>query len=240
MTASHILDAVGLVQLPPLSTSHVSQLCDALGDLVALGGQRPGKFEFIDRQPALFTYVWEFDVVPQLLREFCGDHARLDNHFGFNYPGQGVGPNIHGGPGSERRSVWWHTAPSCSHTTNLKVGVALQPHAGFGFLPGSHKASSLQAAAHATPAELQRPQFVPGSVVVFTDALVHGTIESPDTRTMLYYTFTPGHVAWAQYREPAWREQLPPQRQRFIRPPGIVAINPADRTTIQYLPPTFD
>lgn len=185
----------------------------------------PQKFHFLDKIPYLGAQPLLLPAVQEMIFRYCGEYARLDNHFGYATTAD-TAVNIHGGPYSERRSVYWSEG-RVLQTSNLKLGVALDNHAGFAVLPGSHRPDGVHAWRRPCDVNLQDMTVVPltaGAVILFTDALIHGTVPYAQPRRMLYYTFTPGHVAWAQYTEPLWKPHLPKHAQRFIRPPGLVTI----------------
>lgn len=195
----------------------------------------PGKFEFISLDPDVSTTIMDDLDVQGLIRRFCGSHARLDNHFCFSYPGEGVSPNIHGGPFSEVRSVYYQRHGDVVQTSNLKVGIVLQDQDGLAYIRGSH----VMLARQSRNVDLTRPPLKAGDVVVFTDALVHGTAHSDTPRQILYYTFTPGHVVWATWEQPVWRDLIPEHRRKFIREPGVMQLNQQDRTKLISRIPTF-
>jgi len=203
--------------------------------------ERSNKFTFIEHDPVRFTEVLDWGDVPLLIRTFCGNHARLDNHFGFNWPAPAARKNIHGGPYSESRSCYYSRQGDVMQTSNLKIGIALHAQAGLALIPGSHTTSMRANGGNHDPDELVVPYLNPGDVIVFTDALVHGTVDAPGERTMLYYTITPGHVCWAQYTEPMWLNALPPERRKLIRPPGIARLHgEGDQRRVLLAAPTYE
>lgn len=201
------------------------------------------KADVLHLDPVAFTQVLLQKRLQKVIRGLCGDHARLDHHFLLSYPGGKLKPNVHGGPFSEHCAVHYHTQGGIKLTSNLKIGIALQRQGGPGVIPGTHKIDE------AYPQERRRrhfrelvvPGMKPGAIVIFTDALFHGTPDVDGFRQMLYYTFTPGHVAWARY-EP-WpaevMQKLPEEIRGYFRPPGLVQWGKDDRWKLQWAEPSI-
>lgn len=228
------LDATGLTIIEKRMMYEVPKLLTML-EPVLKQEKPPGKFEFIKLGPDVGTMIMDDLDIQSMIRRFCGSHARLDNHFCFSYPGEGVSPNIHGGPFSELRSVYYQRHGDTVQTSNLKVGIALQDQAGLAYVPGSH----VMLPQRNKEKGLTSPSLSAGDVVVFTDALIHGTTHTTYPRQMLYYTFTPGHVAWSSWYEPEWLNQVPVTRRKFFRAPGVMVIDPTDRAKLRPRDATF-
>lgn len=237
-TKARKLDMQGYVVLPGGAEDDIPRYAELIAPVIARPDS-PGKFHFMQLDPEAFTRVLDNPLVRDLVELFCGKHARLDNHFCFSYPGEGVSPNIHGGPFNESRSVYYHSQAGFFQTSNLKVGIVMQDNKGVAFVPGSHRTEIQARGMNTEKAELVTPQLRRGDIVVFTDALVHGTVHVAAHRQMLYYTFTPGHVAWAEYEEPAWLNLVPDHRRGFFRAPGLVRLDPENRADIDWKKPTF-
>lgn len=243
ITTQHLkarkLDMQGFVILPKAVTDPWLTQAQLLTQAVVRQPKPPGKFSFIHYSPMLFTDILADQLVMGLVQFFCGNFARLDNHFGICYPGEGLKPNVHGGPFSEKRSCYYTSQAGIWQTSNLKVAIPLQDQQGTVFVPGSHKTDMPTRQGPTSPHELVAPRLRRGDVLLFTDALVHGTKHVDKPRQMLYYTFTPGHVAWQQYSPPSWLSSVPEDRQRFFRPPGLFQVDQADRTVTQAVEPTL-
>lgn len=232
------LDMQGYVVLPGEAIDQIGRYAELINGVIT-SEHRPGKFHFMQFDPEAFTWVLDNQQVMDLVSFFCGPHARLDNHFCFAYPGEGVSPNIHGGPFNEGRSVYYHSQGMYHQTSNLKVGIVMQPQRGVAFVPGSHKTNLAARGCTTEQSELVKPRLAQGDIIVFTDALVHGTTHHEQQRQILYYTFTPGHVAWAEYEEPKYLAMIPEHRRRFFRKPGLVQLDPEDRANIRWKEATF-
>ena len=101
---------------------------------------------------------------------------------------------------------------------------------GFACIPGSHKSNfiadipadvrSFERAAH----YVHQPEVEAGDMVIFTEALVHGTMpwEGARERRALLYKFSPGHSAWSQnYYNPDAYSDLTDQQRRILQPPSV-------------------
>lgn len=228
-TKARKLDMQGYVVLPKAAEADYSEYTEHIRPLTN-APDNPGKFHVAHLAPELFTRVIEYPEVRDLVRWFCGEHARLDNHFVFAYPGQGVSHNIHGGPWSESRSVYYHSQGDTFQTSNLKVGISLNDQRGLAVVPGSHKTDMRVRPCDVPKSELTHPRLRQADIIVFTDALIHGTVHTEQARAMLYYTFTPGHVCWAEWEDLPWHRDVPEQRRKFLRKPGMCHVSAEDRT----------
>lgn len=195
------------------------------------------KFEFIHLDPPLFTEFWSRPNFRNLLKALCGDLPRYDGHFGVTIPGTPI--NIHGGPGSHQQATWYSNQINRILTTNLKVGIALSDSDGFGYLPGSHKASfDIQNGKAAEPGKfvdaccLNRPSLRAGDLFMFTDALLHGTLDDKPRKT-LYYTFTPGFVCLHVYKKPLWKDLVNDENQKLVRCAGVAIPDENDRSVVR-------
>ena len=115
--------------------------------------------------------------------------------------------------------------------TFMLAGAA-EGDGGFACVPGSHKSNFIDR----TPPEVRRferrpayvaqPAVEAGDVLIFTEALVHGTMPwtAGHQRRALLYKYTPGHSAWDQdgYRLSDYREfTFTERRKRIMQPPSI-------------------
>ena len=99
---------------------------------------------------------------------------------------------------------------------------AAEGDGGFACVPGSHKSNYLDLL---LPDVLQ-PAVEAGAVLIFTEALVHGTMPwtADHERRCLLYKYSPGHSAWdrdgydlADYRS----FHLTERRRRIMQPPHV-------------------
>jgi ectoine hydroxylase-related dioxygenase (phytanoyl-CoA dioxygenase family) len=92
-------------------------------------------------------------------------------------------------------------------------------------VPGSHKANFPLPGAPDRALVVEVP-LAAGDLVVFTEALTHGTLdwEGPSVRRTLLYKYSPGSSTWAEdQRWPASLLQQLTERQRLLLQPPSVA-----------------
>ncbi|MGH9125901.1 MAG: phytanoyl-CoA dioxygenase family protein, partial [Acidimicrobiales bacterium] len=94
---------------------------------------------------------------------------------------------------------------------------------GFGCIPGSHKANEpLPRGAESLLVEV--PQKA-GSLLVFTEALMHCTVpwRAKDTRWAVLFKYSPGATAWGATpaAPPELVGRMTPRQQRFFQPPSV-------------------
>jgi hypothetical protein len=167
-----------------------------------------------------FCDLLDHPRVMPILRIRLGDCFRLDRIYGMRM--------LPGMPGGRLHSDYGASAP----TSHAVPGQAYHPqenemvggfvvvswnltptgpdHGGFCCIPGSHKSSfripqAVRDAGEGSPVTVL-PRAPAGSVIVFTEALTHGTAawRGPHERRSLLYKYCVSHVAWT-----ARRVQLP-------------------------------
>ena len=136
----------------------------------------------------------------QCWRSSIGPYVRLDHAYGIAMRPGTSGLGLHG-PAEPFDSSQYYVHRMgvirnglVSLSWSLSDGVA--GDGGFGCIPGSHRASSpLPPGAESLVVEV--PQSA-GSLLVFTEALVHCTIpwQGTSTRQAVLYKYSPGSTAW--------------------------------------------
>jgi ectoine hydroxylase-related dioxygenase (phytanoyl-CoA dioxygenase family) len=94
---------------------------------------------------------------------------------------------------------------------------------GFLCVPGSHKANFPRPAEVAAGMAVEVPMKA-GDVVIFTEALTHGTStwQGPRQRRTLLYKYSPGNSAWSHEVWPAELLNSCTSRQRLLlQPPSV-------------------
>jgi hypothetical protein len=145
------------------------------------------------------------EVVPYL-RGVLGARFRLDHDYGiFMRPGDSRG-SLHGGEGN--MDDWWYACRDGIIRNGLCTLIyfltpAQTGEGGFTCIPGSHKSRFLAA----IPEEVRnyrraapyvaQPAVEAGDVVLFTEALVHGTMPwiGSHERRIVLFKYGPGHCA---------------------------------------------
>jgi hypothetical protein len=180
-----------------------------------LENSRPGKFPIMEIDETFFdlmTLPWVLNVCKEIL----GPHFRFDHSFGLQQPGEGEGPNLHGGPLSSQGCNYYLSNSGTIRCGRVSVGISLTYQGpetgGFAYIPGSHKSSfnlsGIQIFRELLNSEFNHdcvsiPTLNPGDVCVFVDGLVHGTSNWKLTsiRRSLYYMYSPGFVAWRPHNQ---------------------------------------
>jgi len=210
----YTLDSVGVViarqVIPTQDIARINQLLDSY-----ILEKRPGKFPIMDIDNTFFdlmTIPW----VMNLCKKMLGPGFRFDHSFGLQQPGQGEGPNLHGGPLSSQGCNYYVSHSDMTRCGRLSVGISLthqsEKTGGFAYIPGSHKSSFGISGIDVFKTLLNHsfehdcvciPTLEPGDVCVFTDGLVHGTSywKLGTIRRSLYYMYSPGFIAWRPYHE---------------------------------------
>lgn len=178
-------------------------------------------------------------VLPYL-KELLGPQLRLDHDYAmFLQPG-GDGLYLHGGGTPFDQSQFYHFCDGKMYN-GLTVAVyslsdVLPGEGGFCCIPGSHKANylcplSLRTLDPLAPTVVQVPVNA-GDCIVFTEALMHGTIpwRGDRVRRTLYYKYSPAPLTWeTDYYIPgpgnpgvqALLPELNEAQRLLIQPPGM-------------------
>jgi len=219
-----------LVRNAVLSAGEVEALNVAV-DL--LGAPEPGDEIMSQRYTNHLTSARRFrdlidhEGVFDILLELCGRNVRLDHSYGIIMRPGTSGLGLHGG-GTPFDPAQYYTVDGGSIRSGLlAVQWALVDHpagrGGFMCVPGSHKANfplpQLAAAELAVEVPLRA-----GDVVVFTEALTHGTSpwRGPRQRRTLLYKYSPGNSAWSHEVWPTDLVDACTERQRsMLQPPSV-------------------
>ena len=184
-------------------------------------------------------------IVPYLT-ELLGNQFRYD-HGHAMLMRKGGGPlTLHGGAVPWQPGIRYEAADRQIHCELLVVEYALcdvdEGDGGLCVVPGSHKShfpcpDNFMSFEKVGPWLMQVPQKA-GSVVIFTEALTHGTLPwtAAHERRALFYRFTPGHMAFVgRYREdrreaadggyarpsPGSEDEWSPEERRILEAPYL-------------------
>jgi ectoine hydroxylase-related dioxygenase (phytanoyl-CoA dioxygenase family) len=169
-------------------------------------------------------------AVLHLVAELCGDTMRLDHTYGIHMRPGTSGLGLHGGSVPFDPAQYYVTDSAGIHcglvAVQWSLGDAWPGQGGFACIPGSHRS------AFALPrgVGLDHPMVreVPlrrGDMVIFTEALVHGTLPwtgTDDRRTVLY-KYSPGNSSWTDNPAlpPDVEAQLTPRQRLICSPPSV-------------------
>ena len=176
-------------------------------------------------------------LIPYLL-ELMGPKFRIDHDYSiFMRQGGYRGGRLHGGPqgGTHLEADHWYRYHNGIMRNGLTVFTyCLSPagpgDGGFGCIPGSHKSNFVEhipqeVRAFERPAHyVAQPVVEAGDVIIFTEALVHGTLpwKGIQERRALLYKYSPPHSSWM--KKPYDLADYPdatPQQRRLMAPPSV-------------------
>lgn len=190
-----------------------------------------------------FCDLLDHEAVVPILREILGDDHRgegfrLDHYYGIYLRGGTPSSSLHNGGTPYKRGRYHHYQNGGMFDGMTVVAWNLRDagpdHGGFCCLPGSHKSNydcpegiHEQFDAAETMDDLPDPVVVPetpaGSVVVFTEALTHGTTPwvADHVRRSLLFMYNPGHAAMSDdYPEPPDGIDLTDRQEAILQPPS--------------------
>ncbi|MEM7531791.1 MAG: phytanoyl-CoA dioxygenase family protein [Chloroflexota bacterium] len=172
-------------------------------------------------------------VMPYLV-ELLGPKVRVDHDYCIFMNKGGRAGRLHGGETDNAPDHWYKYRDGLIRN-GLTVATFFLSHAdegdgGFGCIPGSHKSNFLdnipndvryyERDAH----YVRQPAVEAGDVLIFTEALVHGTLPWTATheRRALLYKYSPGHSSWAStYYNPADYPNATEQQLRLMAGPSV-------------------
>lgn len=182
---------------------------------------------------ALFDHP---NALPYMI-ELLGPKFRADHDYCIFMKKGAHGGRLHGGPAMQSNAPgdhWYkyHAGVMRNGLTvfTYNLAPARKGDGGFACIPGTHKSNF----AADIPAEVRgfertahyvhQPEVEAGDMLIFTEALVHGTMpwNGAQERRALLYKFSPGHSAWSQnYYDPEAYPKLTDQQRRILQPPSV-------------------
>jgi len=173
-----------------------------------------------------FRDLIDHPAVLEVVRETCGPNVRLDHAYGIVMAPGTSGLGLHGG-GTPFDPAQHYRADSGRIRTGLMAAqwalVDHPPGGGFVCVPGSHKSAFPLPPTYDRELAVEVPLHA-GDVVVFTEALTHGT--SPwrhdHQRRSLLYKYSPGNSAYSNVQWPPELVAACTDRQRLLlQPPSV-------------------
>ena len=176
-------------------------------------------------------------TLPYLI-DLVGEKFRADHDYCIFMTKGAKRGNLHGGSGHVigRAADHWYRYHDGVMRNGLTVCTYFLSHAGpgdggFACIPGSHKSNFVQNLPPDVRSFDNRPEYVrqptveAGDALIFTEALVHGTMpwEGEHERRALLYKYSPGHSTWSQsyYSLDEFNGHLTEQQKRILAPPSI-------------------
>lgn len=189
-----------------------------------LASQRFGEFLPVARR---FRDLIDHPAVLEIVRETCGPNVRLDHAYGIVMSRGTSGLGLHGG-GTPFDPAQHYRADAGRIRTGLVAAQwALVDHppdgGGFVCVPGSHKSGFPLPSAFDRDLVVQ-VSMAAGDVVVFTEALTHGTLpwQHDVERRSLLYKYSPGNSAYSNSPWPDELRAVSSERQRaLLQPPSV-------------------
>jgi hypothetical protein len=172
-------------------------------------------------------------IVPYLV-DLVGPKFRLDHDFCIFMTKGGRDHPLHGGETSGNPDHWYRYRDGVMRNGLTVVAFLLSDvnvrDGGFCCIPGSHKSNFVTSVPddvrhyQRLPHYVVQPSAAAGDVIIFTEALIHGTVpwRADHERRALLYKYGPGHSAWmsGSYDLSAFRD-LTAQQRRILAPPFV-------------------
>ena len=241
-------DLQGFIVLPGVLTRTECTLLSELSD--AAWPRQPGdgafrRTEAISRWGGEFLNLIDHPCVLPYLVELIGPRLRADHDYCIFMRSGADGQNIHGGPMRYESDHWYHYHDGVMRNGLMVATWVLNDaepgDGGFVCIPGSHKTNFIDAVPRDVLTQEYRPDYViqpelrAGDVLLFTEALIHGTAtwRGSQERRALLYKYSPPHSSWAKV--PYNLQHYPdasPQQQRLMAPASVEdhakVLNPAE------------
>jgi hypothetical protein len=178
-----------------------------------------------------FVALLDHPAVIDVIRELCGSAFRLDHTYGIVMTPGTSGLWMHGGATPFDPAQFYVVNSGRISCGLVAVQWILCDHprgaGGFACVPGSHRASfPMPADLTADDESVVEVAMAAGDVVIFTEALTHGTHpwRAPYERRTLLYKYSPGSSSWGKdehYADELW--PMLSERQRLMFEPAYVA-----------------
>ncbi|MCB9150005.1 MAG: phytanoyl-CoA dioxygenase family protein [Caldilineaceae bacterium] len=177
-----------------------------------------------------FCDLLDHAAIMPYLKVILGDGFRLDHYYGIYMRAGTERLNLHGGNTPYDPPEYYHFRNGHMYNGLTVVSWNLTDsgpeHGGFCCIPGSHKAN------YPCPQEIKEnhvdsdmvviPEAKAGSVVIFTEALTHGTAPwtARHQRRSLLHKYSPAQQSWSKtHIQPPAGVSLTPRQQLLFEPP---------------------
>lgn len=194
-----------------------------------LAGEFPRVLRFMDKHP-VFLELMEQPFMLGKLRSMIGNWFRYDHAYGLQMTTDTeINENLHGGARTDQGEHQYQWVGNRLWNGLVVVMFALEEvrssDGGFIVVPGSHKSHDVDYIPDVYSPLVVNPALKPGDMLIFTEALVHGTRKwvSPHRRRSLLYKYSPGFSAWRPYEEVAPLLPLAANdmQRALLRPPYV-------------------
>jgi Phytanoyl-CoA dioxygenase (PhyH) len=213
--------------LSPGDVAALNAAVDVLG--LPFPGPDLASQRFTDFLPVArrFRDLIDHPAVLEIVRETCGPNVRLDHSYGIVMTRGTSGLALHGGGTPFDPAQHYRVDAGRIRTGLIAAQWALVDHppggGGFVCVPGSHKSGFQLPPTFDRELAVEVPLHA-GDVVVFTEALTHGTLpwQGAEQRRTLLFKYSPGNSA---YSNVTWPDDLVTSctdRQRLLlQPPSV-------------------
>ena len=188
---------------------------------------------FFDWEKDDFRHLLNHGRITPLLKEIIGPKFRLDHTYGILMTKGNMGGNLHGG-GEPYDPTQYYVFKNGRMYNGLTVVSwaltdALSDQGGFCCIPGSHK-SNVRRPSSFTPVKSNPKCMVSvhqkaGDVVIFTEALTHGTLpwNATHPRRSILIKYSPGHLSWGhgRYSDDLRRKMESEDQRLMLEPPYV-------------------
>ena len=170
-----------------------------------LDDRNPGNFSFLDLD-AIFMEVMALPLTLRIMRVIIGDWMRLDHAYGIQMTSDmDTHEYLHGGLRADQGEHQYQWANGRMWNGLIVIMYALEDvnpgDGGFVCVPGSHKASFNSYKPPVDSHLVVNPSLKAGDMLIFTEALVHGTVS---------WKSTAGDARYSTSTPPATRAGLSP------------------------------
>lgn len=233
----YLFDLQGYLTIPDaLSPAQLTRLNELIDEGIANetpADMRTHRFgDLLDRDPAFLELI-DNPAVVAVLEQIIGRDFRLDHTYAdVIRAGDGpIGTVLHGGMVPFRPSEYYMVTNGEIHSGLVAVAFNLKDvgpgDGGFACVPGSHKSAFAFPEQWKHLSELhpcvRRVTGPAGTAIVFTEAMVHGTLpwRGQDERRTAFYKYSPAAVSWAaNYYDPTDYKGLTPRQRAILESPN--------------------
>jgi hypothetical protein len=220
-------DIRGYVRIPgALGPQEVAELNAAIDG--HFGARVPLVFDPLDVDPSFQALMARPETIA-LLRSVIGDWLRYDHGFGLHIErDRPINENLHGGPRTGQGANHYQWVHGTTYNGMIVAAYVLADvRAGDGglvFVPGSHRANGAYRPALDSHL-VTNPGFDAGDLVVFSEAVVHGTRawHGAWPRRNVVFKYAPGYMAVAPADDvlPYLERATTDLERELLRPPGV-------------------
>ncbi|HTW99589.1 MAG TPA: phytanoyl-CoA dioxygenase family protein [Acidimicrobiales bacterium] len=234
----YLFDLQGYLVVPdalgPGEVAELNEVVDAMAADDAAGERSALRFgNLLPRHRAFRDLIDNASVLP-VLEELLGEDLRLDHDYlDIIRTGEGpLGCRLHGGATPFNPAEYYLSGDGRLHSGLFVVAYNLRDvgpeDGGFACVPGSHKAAFPYPEDWkdlARPHDcVRRVSGAAGTAILFTEALVHGTLpwRADHERRTVFYKYSPAALAWSrQYYDPNELAGLTTRQRDLLRSPGL-------------------